>query len=396
MKLPSQLADRLNLLEQLCDATPQGMWLVDEAGTTTAVNPAMCRMLGRDAQAMIGRNVFEMLQAEDALLLRQSLGQPAGTQRDTDAVLERPDGSRCHCVRRVSALRDNAGDSAGWLMTWTDVTAQRHAENALQMYGLAADAAPDMISVVDETGRYRMVNDAWCRANRLARKDVIGRHVRQVAPDMVIPERRKELVECLLERNPLSVRDRMELADRGMADLEIDYYPFGDDLGQVRHVMMVCRDVSAREAVLRAAKEAEADKLALLNAFPGYIAAINQDLRYVYVNLATAARLGGTPEEIVGRSIDEVLEGEVLAYMKNNIADRFREPGKPHLTERPYGPRGDLPAVTLQVTQVASPVSAEGKQTFYAFGLDIGDHLRAKRDVELLLGRSGLQTSPQV
>jgi PAS domain S-box-containing protein len=134
--------------------------------------------------------------------------------------------------------------------------------NAYQK-GWDDDAAPDMISVVDETGRYRMVNDAWCRANRLARKDVIGRHVRQVAPEMVIPERRKELVECLLERNPLSVRHRMELADRGMADLEIDYYPFGDDLGQVRHVMMVCRDVSAREAVLRAAKEAEADKLAL-------------------------------------------------------------------------------------------------------------------------------------
>ena len=150
MNLPSHLADRLNLLEQLCEATPQGLWLVDEAGTTTTVNPAMCRMLGRDAQAMMGRNVFEMLQAEDALLLRQSFGQPAGTQRDTDAVLERPDGSRCHCVRRVSALRDNAGDSAGWLMTWTEVTAQRHAENTLQMYVLAADAAPDMISLVDE------------------------------------------------------------------------------------------------------------------------------------------------------------------------------------------------------------------------------------------------------
>jgi hypothetical protein len=41
-------------------------------------------------------------------------------------------------------------------------------------------------------------------------------------------------------------------------------------------------------------------------------------------------------------------------------------------------------------------VSADGQQTFYAFGVDISDHLRAKRDVELLLGRSGLQTSPQV
>lgn len=388
MNLPSELIDRLNLLEQLYEATSQGLWLIDEAGSTTAVNPAMCRMLGRDAPSMMGRPVFDLLQSDDALLLRQSLGQPASAQRDTEATLERPDGSRCMCVRRLSPLRDTAGDSKGWIMTWTDVTALRHAETTLQMFGLAADAAPDMISVVDETGRYRMVNDAWCRANRLARKDVIGRHVRQVAPDKPIPERRKELVACLLERNPLSARDRLELADRGMCDLEIDYYPFGDDIGQVRHVMMVCRDVSARQAVLRAVQEAEADKRALLDAFPGYIAAIDQNLRYVYVNAATAARLGGTPEQVTGRSIDEVLEGEVLDYMRKNVADRFREPGKPYINERTYGPGNGLPGVTLQVTQVASPAGADGRQTFYAFGLDISDHLRARRDVDLLLGRS--------
>jgi PAS domain S-box-containing protein len=125
MNLPSHLADRLNLLEQLCEATPQGLWLVDEAGTTTTVNPAMCRMLGRDAQAMMGRNVFEMLQAEDALLLRQSFGQPAGTQRDTDAVLERPDGSRCHCVRRVTSATTCA-PSATWNCCWAAQACRRH------------------------------------------------------------------------------------------------------------------------------------------------------------------------------------------------------------------------------------------------------------------------------
>ena len=91
---------------------------------------------------------------------------------------------------------------------------------------------------------------------------------------------------------------------------------------------------------------------------------------------------------MLGRSIEEVLEGDTLAYMKGNIADRFREPGKPHLTERNYGPRNGLPGVTLQVTQVASPRGSDGRQTFYAFGLDVSDHLRARRDVELLLSRS--------
>lgn len=388
MNLPPSLSERLHLLEHLFEYSTQGVWIVDGSGITTAVNPAMARMLGRDIRSLVGRSIFDLLLPDDARLLRQALGQPAHEQREADTLLVRPDGSRCLCSRTVSLLRDNAGDSAGWMITWTDVSPQRQAENTVQMFSLAADATPDLISVVDETGHYRMVNDAWCRANRLSRKEVIGRHVRQVAPDKAIPERRDALLECLIQRHPVSVKAQTELADRGLADLEIDYYPFGDDLHQVRHVMMMCRDVTARQAVLRAAQSADADKRALLDAFPGYIAAIDQGERYVYVNQATAARLGSTPDAVVGRRIDEVLEGETLAHMRRDIADRFGDPGRPVTFERTYPARHGLPSVTLQVTRVASPVGAQGEQTFYAFGMDLTDYQRARRDVELLLGRA--------
>ena len=388
MNLPSSLPERLNLLEHLLEASTQGVWIVDVSGTTTAVNPAMCRMLGRDVRSLVGRSIFDLLLPDDATLLRQTLAQPAHDQWEADTLLVRPDGSRCLCSRKVSLLRDNVGDGAGWMIIWTDVSQQRQAENTVQMFGLAADATPDLISVVDETGHYRMVNDAWCRANRLSRKEAIGRHVRQVAPDKLIPERRDALVECMIQRHQVSVKAQLELPDRGLADLEIDYYPFGDDLHQVRHVMMICRDVTARQAVLRAAQSADADKRALLDAFPGYIAAINQDLRYVYANQATAARLGGTPETLIGLRIDEVLEGETLSNMRRDVEDRFGDPGRPVTIERSYPANHGLPPVTLQVTRVASPVGVQGEQTFYAFGIDISDHQRARRDVELLLGRA--------
>lgn len=391
MNLPADLPERLHLLEHLFEASTHGVWIVDASGTTTAVNPAMCRMLGRDVRSLVGRSIFDLLTADDATLLRQALGQPAHEQREADTLLVRPDGSRCLCSRKASLLRDNAGDGAGWMITWTDVSEQRQAESTVQMFGLAADATPDLISVVDETGHYRMVNDAWCRANRLSRKEVIGRHVRQVATDKVIPERRDALVECMIQRHQVSVTTQLELADRGLADLEIDYYPFGDDLHQVRHVMMICRDVTARQVVLRAAQSADADKRALLDAFPGYIAAINQDGRYVYVNRATAARLGGTPETITGRLIDEVLTGEVLANMRRDIADRFGDPGRPVTFEREYAGGHGLPAVTLQVTRVASPPGPKGEQTFYAFGIDISEHQSARRDLALLLERAASQ-----
>ena len=74
--------------------------------------------------------------------------------------------------------------------------------------------------------------------------------------------------------------------------------------------------------------------------------------------------------------------------MRRDIAGRFSQPGKPVTFERPYVGRSGFPPLNLQVTQVAGPVGPFGAQTFYAYGIDIGDHQRARRDIELLLSRT--------
>lgn len=387
MNLPPALTQSPELLRHLFEASPHGVWILDRAGSTVALNPAMCRLLGRESGSLAGRSIYDLLQPEDARLLRQSLSGVDPGPEEAETPLTALDGNVHLCSRRLSPLRNAAGECDGWWMTWTDISAQRQAEQAMHRVGLAADAATDLISLVDETGVYRMVNDAWCRANRLSRKDVLGRHVHEIAPHQEIPERRDALMQCLTDRCPVSVKARVTLADRGLADLEIDYYPFGDDLHQTRQLMMMSRDVTAREAMFRAALVAEAEKRALLDAFPGYIAAIDQDLRYVYVNMATAARLGRRHGQVIGCTIDEVLGGETLENMRQDIARRFSQPGKPVTFERPYFSTNGLPPVNLQVTQVAGPVSLRGEQTFYTFGIDVSDYRRASRDVDILLKR---------
>jgi PAS domain S-box-containing protein len=69
------LPTNLNLLEHLFETSPQGVWAVDLAGATIAVNPAMCRMLGRDVRSLLGRSIFDLLQEEDSALLRQTLNK---------------------------------------------------------------------------------------------------------------------------------------------------------------------------------------------------------------------------------------------------------------------------------------------------------------------------------
>jgi len=44
--------------EQLLDNTEQGIWHLDNDGLTVYVNPAMCRLLGRQRQDVLGQSVF--------------------------------------------------------------------------------------------------------------------------------------------------------------------------------------------------------------------------------------------------------------------------------------------------------------------------------------------------
>ena len=115
MNLPSSLPERLNLLEHLLEASTQGVWIVDVSGTTTAVNPAMCRMLGRDVRSLVGRSIFDLLLPDDATLLRQTLAQPAHDQWEADTLLVRPDG---HVAwRRPWPASDPAAELSAALQT---------------------------------------------------------------------------------------------------------------------------------------------------------------------------------------------------------------------------------------------------------------------------------------
>jgi PAS domain S-box-containing protein len=371
----------------LQEKSPQGVCALDPRGVVLHANTAMLGLLGREEDGVVSRSIFELLSTDEAVTLKNQLGklfQDAG-----DAVecrIERPDGSRRVCLRQATPVRDDAGDHVGWLTFWSDITTSHRDREQLRLLEVASNAVDAMISVIDERGIVRLVNDAWCRGTRVARRDVIGRHVRKLPPEAFIPERRQDLVDCLVDRRMTTARLRIDLPGRGPTDLRIDFYPFGDDLFETRHALVVTSDVSATEDTLRALRQGDAERRAVLDIFPGYIAAIEQDLRYSYVNAATAARLGSTPERIIGRHAREVMGEESFLRMMGTWWPRL-EAGQRVVEDRDYPAEHGLPKVRLQVTRVAGRKRMDGGQTFYSFGVDVQDPLRARRDMDLVIAR---------
>jgi PAS domain S-box-containing protein len=241
------IADQSRLLDQLLQNTEQGIWFLDNDGLTTDVNAAMCRLLGRQPEEVLGRSVFDFFAGEDlGILTRQLELRRQGSKEGYEIGIVRPDGSRVECFNNATPLLDAQGRKLGSVGMWTDLTPLKRAAAALQ----------------------------------------------------------------------------------------------------------------ASQAKLRA----------VLEAFPGFIAAVDGEGRYSYVNVAMARLMGGDPLQVVGRSVDEIVPGQ--AIHRRADFEQLRH-GQVIVDETELPPAEGRPTLHLQNTRVAGPVDEQGRFECYAFGIDI-------------------------
>jgi PAS domain S-box-containing protein len=246
----------------------------------------------------------------------------------------------------------------------------------LHTYQVVTNSIADMVSVVGEDEVYRLVNDAWCRQTGLARERVIGRSVSEVLPDSITEERRRALSECLHTQRVSVLRDVHHRAGAPPQYLQTTYSPFAEPVEGVRCVVLVTRDVTAEEQALQASRAGQAQTRALLDAFPGFMAALDEDSRYTYVNERLARVLGRPMNDIIGR------QGiEVLGHMRfeANRADIERAlQGLTAMGERHYPATSTRGRLDLEVRHVPGPTLADGRRSYYVFGVDITERKLAQ------------------
>ena len=257
--------DRVNAVlwqrEQLLDNTEQGIWHLDNAGLTLYVNPAMCRLLGRQRHDILGQSVFNFFSGLDLEILNAQLERrKLGHKQGYEIGLLRPDGSRVECFNNATPVYDAAGVKLGSVGMWTDLTPLKQAQRELD------------VALADSTAR-------------------------------------------------------------------------------------------------------RADYEALLASFPGIIAVLDQDARYLFVNQELADLLGRPVDQIVGRLARDIRGHERAAQLISEFP-RLRA-GEVISDVTDQLSRDGKSVVSLRVHRLAGPPRADG-QRFYSFGVDVSDILKGK------------------
>jgi PAS domain S-box-containing protein len=305
-----------------------------------AYNPAALRAVGRELEAIVGREPHEYMPEAAALsIVRRyrdciELGRPIEYEQELDFGA----GLRCYETRLVP-LRDAGGEITRILGFARDITARRAAEQALRdsenLFSAAFRALPYSVAISDwETGRYLDVNAGFEKASGYTRDEVIGRTSVELEL-WVNPKERERFRQQMLESGEvrsLELHFRKKSGQTVVALCNCDLI----DLGGRRCIMNTFEDVTARLQAEREYAELEerlrqAQKLEALGTLAGGIAHDFNNLLTAAINYAELARLDAGSAEVVREHLDEValahrrardLVNRILTFSRRQSQDR--------------------------------------------------------------------------
>lgn len=107
----------------------EGMWHIDKDSRTVFVNSRMAEMLGYSVDEMLGKHLFEFMDARGVEIAEHNLERRRqGIREQHEFEFVRKDGQRIHTALETSAILDASGNYAGALAGVMDITQRKQME----------------------------------------------------------------------------------------------------------------------------------------------------------------------------------------------------------------------------------------------------------------------------
>ena len=239
---------------ELLDALPAAIYTTDAAGRLTYYNAAAVQLAGRTPE--IGSDEWcvtwrlywpdgtPLPHNECPMAIALKTGRPV---RGTEAIAERPDGTRVPFMPFPTPLHDASGNVVGAVNMLVDLTERSQAEQIRQLLASIVESSDDAIVSKDLNGVIASWNPGAERLFGYTADEVIGKSVSALFP----PDRLNE-ESAILDR--IRRGERIEhyetvrrRKDGSLIDVSLTVSPVRNAAGQITGVSKIARDVSARK-----------------------------------------------------------------------------------------------------------------------------------------------------
>jgi diguanylate cyclase (GGDEF)-like protein/PAS domain S-box-containing protein len=359
----------------------------------TVFSPGAEAMTGRTAAEMLGRTPEVLHDPAELAALGTAGWADAQTAAVRDGGSDRRDwtslhvdGSRRRVSLTITGQHDAAGTLTGYLGIATDVTARRAAEQALAAsearHRLTLGSLPDMqVYLLDRELRGVLIEGAAVPPT-VRSADFIGQPLAEAVP----PDAYAEL-EPLCRAALQGRSGRIEYRSRVTGFLhDTQAVPYRSDAGDIDGVLLVMRDITQRDAQMRALRRAESDLRTVFDQAPIGHAILDEDGELLQGNAALTAITGYEADLLVELGGMELVHPDDLRRLRALLAAmRAGETATGEVVVRFPHRAGHIVDLSLHVA-VLSGGAREAARTLVQV-VDVTDRTRLEAQLRALADR---------
>jgi PAS domain S-box-containing protein len=252
-----RVAESERLFRSLAENAPVGIYQADADGKCIYVNKRWCKLSGLTESQLIEKGWLATVAPEYLDLIKTEWEKAVTNNRELDievkwTILNAIAGETWVNIRCIS-LRNERGETDGFLATAMDITALKHVQQKLaeseKLYRLLATNSKDLITL------YRADEDATRVFISPSVKDILGYSPEELigkSPfDIILEEDAKRMQEethrTTLSGRPAATEYRIRKKDGSIVWMESYSHPFFDADGKMIGFQTSARDVTQRK-----------------------------------------------------------------------------------------------------------------------------------------------------
>ena len=320
----------------LSEEAPVGVCVVQD-GKFCYFNSNFPLAVGYAADELIVKDPLDLIVPEDREMVRENEIKMLKGELTTPyqfRVIHR-DGSVKWVMEAVRSVQYRGRRAV--LGNYMEVTERKQMEDRLkeseEKYRTILEEMDDGYFETDLAGNLTFVNDAMIRFLGYSRQELIGMNFRGLRPK----EEAKVVFEAYNRMyktgKPLrNLPTEVVCKDGRHAFAETSAFPIGNDKGQITGFRGIRRDITERKQAEKRLTESEQKYRLLFETSLDYITQLDADGRYLAVNPAAARSLGIPVEELIGKTVFQVMPQEVAQLRFENMR-RVLEQERPQVFE---------------------------------------------------------------
>ncbi|MFC1848275.1 PAS domain S-box protein [Chloroflexota bacterium] len=327
--------DELRIKENALENSLNAIAMSDMDGKITYVNQACVQMWGNNnKEELLGQPYWKLLASDDIVVAKEVVkAMSDGQSWEGEIVARVKDGTERHVHVLSGTVSDERGNPIQTVSSLMDITEKKRAEQALreseERYRLIAERVTDVIWSMNMDLQYTYISPSIMPQRGYSVEEAMS----QTMGDMMTPASLETAVKlyskALSEENadkrdsPSSITVELEMNRRDGSTIwvETTLNILYDGNSLPVGIVGISRDITERKRAEDALRESEEKFRRLVEDMQeGYC--VLQGSRVVFANTRSAEMFGYTPEEVTGKTAQELLPPETVSELSKVRARR--------------------------------------------------------------------------